>query len=53
MTADVPSPKLVRAVPTLLRSLRLLAMASLLVSVLVTLVSCEPSTAGSLDDPSS
>ena len=44
--ADVPSPRLVLAVDTLFRSLRLLAIASLLVSVLTTFVSCEPSTAG-------
>ena len=51
--AAVPSPKFVRAVPALFRSLKFDAIESLLVSVLVTLVSCEPSTAGSRDDPSS
>ena len=42
----VPSPKFVLAVPTLFRSLRLLAIANLVESVAVIPVNCEPSTAG-------
>ena len=42
----VPRPRLVLAVPTLLRSLRLLAMASLVLSVAVIPVSCDPSITG-------
>ena len=43
----MPSPNLDLAVVALFRSLRLLAMANLLESVLTTPVSCAPSTAGS------
>ena len=44
--ATVPKLRFVRAVPALFRSLKLLAIASFVASVPVTLVNCEPSTAG-------
>ena len=51
-TDAVPRPKLVLAVGTLFKSLRLFDIDSFVLSVPITLVSCEPSIAGSLAFPS-
>ena len=44
--ATLPSPRFVRAVPALFRSLKLFAIANLVESVAVIFVNCEPSIAG-------